>query len=411
MAVRVLGTIFGIGPGEYGKEAVMVKYMRSIPAGAVLMGTCLFILFSLGCSSSGGSSSPASPEGGSYGKVGILITDSPTDDYEHLYITITEVSLLSPDDAEEKQMVVFSDPDGYEIDLLAYQSENDQYFPLILDKEVPAGIYDKVRLKISNIRPVGGPCESMEIKLPSGKIDINKSGKFTIEPGQTIYIKIDIVADESIDDGAINLHQAGKSGKCIFRPVVFADILGAYPPSPCPKLYEGIIESLDDVDQDGFTDGFVLDRDGTSLGELNVRIAENTLIFSETGSLTGVGSLGIGRNVVVYGTFNDMGYIDALFIVIGDVIDLQGTIGMAMETPFFIGFKFQPEPGEEIAGDDVNVGLSELTIVMTPCSQTPGDDQIDEGDEATIIGRYDVQDGVLWAIAVLLSESDQGVPQ
>ena len=87
-----------------------------------------------------------------------------------------------------------------------------------------------------------GPCagEEMEVKLPSGKIDLNPQGGFEVVAGEALAIELDLDLDKSI-----KLKEAGKSGKCIFRPVIFVDIYNqpVFMPT-CPRIISGTIETL-----------------------------------------------------------------------------------------------------------------------------------------------------------------------
>jgi hypothetical protein len=118
--------------------------------------------------------------------------------------------------------VIYSDPSGCEIDLLEYR---DQDFLLSLNTRVPAGTYSKVRLQVSNIEllpkadsTIGS---NIEVKLPSGKIDLNPRGAFTVVPGGSLSVRIDMDANK-----AIHVHPS-RVGWYIFRPVVFVDIVSA----------------------------------------------------------------------------------------------------------------------------------------------------------------------------------------
>ena len=71
----------------------------------------------VGCEGGGGESGAVIPgEGTATGSVTVLIADGPADDYDHIWITITEISLIPPegDDAP----VFIYESNGEEIDLL-----------------------------------------------------------------------------------------------------------------------------------------------------------------------------------------------------------------------------------------------------------------------------------------------------
>ena len=66
----------------------------------------------------------------------------------------------------------------------------DQKLLLSVKKDVPVGVYSKIRLIIAYIHPEGGtgPCadEDLEIKLPSGKIDLNPRENFATDEAKEI---------------------------------------------------------------------------------------------------------------------------------------------------------------------------------------------------------------------------------
>lgn len=365
------------------------KTTSFLSATLVFASALLILAWSLtGCNGSGGSGGISA--GGSYGSVGVLLTDAPTDGFEHIYITITEVSLL-PEGEVENPVVVFTSPEGYTVDLLDLRDED---FLLILNDEVPAGRYEKVRLRVSAIDAVGGPCDAMEIDLPSGKIDINPQGSFTVEQGQVLYLRLDIDAEKSI-----NLHPAGKSGKCVFRPVVFAEVIPAdLPETPCSLFVTGTIDSLQDADVDTHTDGLILEREYESLGDLAVRLSTDTVIFSEESEYVGPDDLETGQAVMVFGFPGDDGAIHAVFMVIGEALTLEGTVKALPGEGMFV---LTPDTGEELTGD-VTVSLSSQTLVMTPCGEELAMGDIDISDDAVVVGRYNTDNSLFDAVAVLL---------
>ena len=131
----------------------------------------IFGLASVIATGGGGSNDGASSSSSGLGSVALSLADGPADDYDHIWIWISQVMLLPPDNSEKDPVVVFQSdsPQGCMIDLLAYRDED---FLLTLKSNVPAGRYDKIRLKVENIVSEGGPCDLEMIKLPSGKIDL-----------------------------------------------------------------------------------------------------------------------------------------------------------------------------------------------------------------------------------------------
>jgi hypothetical protein len=82
------------------------------------MGSATFLLVS--CGGGGGGSGGSSSTGSSgTGTVAVSIADNPTDDYEAIYVTITEVSLLPG------PVVIYESSKGKEVDLLEHRDNND----------------------------------------------------------------------------------------------------------------------------------------------------------------------------------------------------------------------------------------------------------------------------------------------
>lgn len=342
------------------------------------------------CNSGGSSSVSGNPSEESFGSIGILLKDAPADEFQHIYITITEISLL-PAGNEENPLIVFTSEAGYTIDLLDLR---DQDFLLTLNEQVPTGTYSKVRMKISGINAEGGPCNGMDIDLPSGKIDINPQGSFVVEPGEVLYLRLDIDANKSI-----NLHPAGKSGKCIFRPVVFADVIPkGTPATPCSMLFKGTIESLTDLNLDLHTDGFILQRECACQGILTVKLNDNCLIFSEDNLYVDPDALLVNQQVSVYGYLDNLGALNARFIVIGDVLVVEGVV---LGKPTASMIILQPNPGEEIIGN-MNVSLFTQSLILTLCGAERTFGDITLGSGVIVIGRYDTIGSIFNVNGVLI---------
>lgn len=107
------------------------------------------VLMLASCGGGGGSGSIAS---GDSGAVALYVTDAPTDDYESIFLSIKEVSLI-PSDESQAPVLLFesNDPDGYYVDLLELR---DQDMLFTVTDAVPSGVYDKIRLRIHDIEVV-----------------------------------------------------------------------------------------------------------------------------------------------------------------------------------------------------------------------------------------------------------------
>ena len=361
---------------------------------AIALGIATLAIIYAGCSSGGSTSVSASFNGEEGGTVALFIADGPADGYEHLWIWVTDASLI-PKNANEEVVTVFrsKNPDGFRVDLLDLR---DQDFLLTIKDDIPPGTYEKIRLGIADIRAEGdGACTELEIKLPSGRIDINPRGGFEVETGETLAIRLDVDANKSIQ-----LKPAGRSGLCIFRPVIFADIenLGATP--RCPRILSGTIEELiRDKDTEQIT-GFKLDLGG-GRDLLRVRLTDDTVIFDENGEPTDDREeLEAGQTVQVRGRLNANGTLVASLVVIGDILTVKGTAGDAVDTDST--FPLLLEPGQELTGDEVTVALVPETLILSGCDTPAEPDAIQENVRAQVVGKFDTDTDELLAIAILL---------
>ncbi|WP_436925702.1 DUF4382 domain-containing protein [Halosimplex amylolyticum] len=91
-----------------------------------------------------------------------------------------------------------------EVDLSQLRGAN---ATLLQQFDLPAGEYDKVHVEVSEVNGTLTSGESANVKLPSEKLQLNS--QFTVENGSDV----DFVYD-------VTVHEAGKSGKYILKPVV-----------------------------------------------------------------------------------------------------------------------------------------------------------------------------------------------
>ena len=145
----------------------------------------------IGCG--GGSSGGGAASAVQTGEVAVLIADGPADEYDAILIDVSEVSLLPAGGGDP--IVLFRADPPVELDLLDLRDED---FVLAVRDDIPAGTYAKVRLRVDDVRPVGGPCEDLVTRLPSGKIDLQPDGPIVVGAGETIFLRLDIDADKSI---------------------------------------------------------------------------------------------------------------------------------------------------------------------------------------------------------------------
>jgi len=328
----------------------------------------------------GGSSSGSAPASGS---VAVMLTDGPYDDLEELLITVTKVSLLREDNGRE--VVVFEDPAGHEVDILSYQDTN---YLLTVNRNVPVGTYNKVRLEVSDVQAVGGDCDAygIEIKLPSGKIDLNPRGTFQVVEGEALAIRLDIDAKKSF-----LLHKAGNSGKCIFRPVIFVDIQPVSNVDSCPEVLRGLIYSVSNT-----STTFTFDLD-TNRGErLQVSIDPDTVVFNKNGEPDDTSVITVGELAYVRGRIKPDGSLLASLVVIGEVSKVKGTATTAADAG---QYTMSLDPSQELVG----VVLDDKSIILIDCDTPVNSDYIQQGVRTTVIGKYDdATPPVLHAIVVIV---------
>jgi Domain of unknown function (DUF4382)/Domain of unknown function (DUF5666) len=350
----------------------------------------------LSCGGGGGSSAGVSGSGGT-GSAALLLADGPADDYDHIWIWITRVTLLPADDTGLRPVVIFrsSQPEGYKADLLDLR---DQDLLVTVKDRIPAGKYAKIRLEIADIEAEdydnNAPCSQIEIKLPSGKIDLNPQGGIQVRAGETLAIRLDVDANKSIQ-----LHDAGSSGKCIFRPVVFVDIEPVFVPDRCPRMLSGTIGNL-------FTDGeetigfeMIL---GGGRNPLRVNVDDQTVIFDADTNPVGPEALSTGDPVNVRGRLDGEGELLASMVVIGDVLRVKGTVtGSVVNDTFTI----DPTAEQSITGDSMTVALAQDTAIFSDCDTPVGPTYIQEGMGARLFGKLEINGdfSIFRAVAVFLT--------
>lgn len=367
--------------------------MRKVRNGLVknLNYLCLAGVIALGFMTivaTGGGGGGSSSSSGGTGSVAVFLTDGPADEYDELWVTITEVTLIPAANSGAAPAVMYSSPEGCEVNLLAYRNED---FLFTVKHGIPAGTYEKIRLGIADIRPVNGPCAEMEVKLPSGKIDLVPRGTFAVERGETLTIQLDIDANKSI-----NLHEAGQSGKCVFRPVVFVAIGPVEWMLRCPKILKGTLETF--IGEDG-VEGFRLALFPKSRGTLDVYLSETTVIFDEAGLPGDFDDLKEEQTVWVRGRLDGDGHFQATEVAIGELLVLKGTIDSAVDN---YTFTLALDPGQSVTDPTIPVTLSDETLILVGCDDEVTKDAIKPGLPARVSGKLSLDEQTLQAIAIFL---------
>ncbi len=345
----------------------------------------------------GGGVGVGSSSGGT-GSVALYVADGPADSYMKIYIWITRVELIPSDGGGGAPVVIYKShfPEGCKIDLLNHRDGKD--FFLTLKPNVPAGWYEKVRLYVSNIESVGGTCDlglEDNIKLPSGKIDLNPREPFEVKKGEALAVRLDIDANKSI-----NLHPAGNSGKCIFRPVVFVDIEPLKMRSGCPEILTGTILKTIDTSALLGVDGFSLALpDGR--GTMEVRLSDRTTIFKENGTAGDSNDLKVNDFVWVRGRLDSYGKVNASVVIVENLLKVLGVDGVAQSEVNLNGqFIFLPDAGELTEADGSDVGKIDVqllrdTVVLVGCDTPVGPKAIQPNSRAEVVGKYIAEPGEL----------------
>jgi hypothetical protein len=352
-----------------------------------------FIL--LGCGGGGGSgngsgSGVGSEPPSSMGTAAVFIKDAPTEEYESIVLCISKATL------EPGSIRLFESDSCVEVDLLDHQER-----PFLLTvKDIPAGTYDQIRLRVDDIYTKGGVCDTETIKIPSGTVKVNPQGPIEIKSGEKIGVTIDIHAKRSV-----NLHPAGKSGKCIFRPVIISEIekLSHIPSKEkCPRILSGTVLSIEDAS--GQVKGFRLRLAHDTDSKIDIRVDENTAIFDENGDFTTPDALEVGQKVKVRGEIQKDAAVRASVIAIGELLNLRGT-ALTRARPDIFGdltFEMRLDPFQAIVDNSIDVIVEHQTLILMDCTTEVDDDAIKPGVGVRAVGK--LSEGDLIAFVMFIEE-------
>jgi hypothetical protein len=283
--------------------------------GARVLGVVLGLFALAGLSACGESGSGNGPAAGT---VTLALTDSPSDAFEAVTVTISSAALLG-----ESSPVTIPFPDGEPItvNLLDLDGINQ----ILATASIPEGTYSKVRLQVSEafVTYADGSTESVRL-VANGKVDLNFRGDVTVSADQPIVIQLDFSAADSI-----KLTTTG-SGKLILRPQIFV--------STTPTSDDGTTPPIDDLA------GVIVSRNDTDRTlTLNVRrtlrvvvaATDTTVILAEDGAPIEFTGLNVGTYVHVEGTLDAQGRVVASLIQVdvarlvtrGEVTQLDTTAG------------------------------------------------------------------------------------
>lgn len=152
------------------------------------------------------------------GRVNVLLTDNPLEDFNEANVTIRRVELLGTDTSGETTLIVLSD-ESQIFNLLELQ--NGITAPLA-ESGVPAGRFNQLRIIVhedAEVLMVDGTRETL--KVPSGA----QTGIKVFFPYFDIASDADVVTltvDFDVEDSFV---KAGASGKYLFKPVLKAEAM------------------------------------------------------------------------------------------------------------------------------------------------------------------------------------------
>ncbi len=330
------------------------------------------ILFLGGCGGSSDSPQAVVPEDPGMGKITLLFTDLPSEDFDHIWISFDEVSLLG----DAGHQVIYSTLPGdqpMEIDLLALRQVSEVAFI----RDVPAGMYSKVRLHLTGIDLVKGDVVTPVDLVANGKLDLNPRGDFEVRGGQMLFIELDIDANRSFQ-----AHQSG-NGRWHFRPVVFMNIFGDYNTHRLMRVFGEVIA----VDSAATEPTFdlcpigMISQQGSGMGMavahsecIRVHPGDSGVFSPVDGKDLGLAGLEVSdpaQQLTMIGYFRStmgagaeaMSEFDARVIELGDQDAFARLGGMALGSPA----DFLDEPGTQVFDWAVRSGqsLPEGTVVST----------------------------------------------
>lgn len=153
------------------------------------------------------------------GHLNMHLTDAPGQ-YSEVNVEITGLKIhyypAGTDTTEHNKSEWVELPvDPVKVNLLDYQNGVDT---LLSSSDVDAGQYKEIRLLLGNDNDVVVDGQTYDLKVPSGQSSGYKI-KFSdnVDSGQILDVMLDFNAGKSV-------HQAGKSGKFILRPVIHASV-------------------------------------------------------------------------------------------------------------------------------------------------------------------------------------------
>lgn len=360
------------------------------------LSSCLALAAGSGCDSGSGSGGGAVVATGATGRVAVLMTDAPTDEFVQVFVTVTRIDLLPDEDSDDDRVTIFEGRETF--DLLALENVSD---PFAIAEDVPVRRYEKLRMQVEEIELVrmngSGGFESVRPRLVAGgRIDLNPRGGFEVEPGSLLAVRLDMDARRSI-----LINETG-NGQFIFRPQVFVEIMSEADPGRL-LVIDGIVEDLDldtspaELEVCEVAIRLRSDSDRRDRQCLTVFVEEETSIFDEAGLATDLDAIFLGDPVAVFGRFakddRERLAIDAELIEIGGseaFLALTGVISGAFDEPSgTILVDLDPGQGFDL-GDDPSIAVVvvEQTRLFSETGQSLDQSDLVRGARVEIDGVF-----------------------
>jgi hypothetical protein len=366
------------------------------------------------------------------GTVVLLLTDDPTDEFSEVNVTINEISLIPN---EGPPVTISSTGDAHQVNLLALEEVDDLFK---VSDQVPAGMYHKIRLRVSNptfMTHTGEEINGSEIDLVAGgKVDLLFDHPIRVLGGETLILRLDLDAQKSIFIHPASTH------KYMMRPVVFVSVLDDI----LPRFVHvrGEILSINEEEQSFILRhphriqhleveesemSVIMNSDPGSVEKPNVEgldkddamhdrrhllrvvVTDDTHIFDEMGQRGYFSSLAVGQKVMVRGVirFGDGIHLQARVIKIGKMLRLHGVITRNIDDSH--QFLFIPAPRQGIIGD-MTVQVHDRTLILDARTHEPLDPKVlVRGKRIMISGVLNLE-GPVFHAAVIVVKPDEPLP-
>jgi hypothetical protein len=392
-------------------QTLKFRFLRSL---------LVFVLGTFSLVSCGGGGSGTSSSTGGTGSVSVLVTDLPTDQYCEINVTVTKAVLIGDDG----QVTLYSDPAGKTFNLLELAHHSEVFSHTT---GVPAGTYSKIRLVLDGdvqLKP-DASCEDpstwIDARVPSGKLDLNPQGDFTVPASGALVVELDMAAK------AFKLTHTG-NGKYLVRPVVFVNVLSDNSMGKLVRVYGTVQNKMEDTQGGSFdlcrTDIAWHDKKSDSTTEhcVTVQVGGESSVFNALGDPASFADVTNGGNATVIGRLDvtkmetqgvsdTNGHSQDNVVFNAEVIELgdKGVYGrytgivrsLPADAEDAFDFEFYPPQGilsKTVVPVDLQSGTklySRLGEAIAPADFSLGLDALTEG--VLVIGTDDfIKSSVVW---------------